>query len=151
MKLITCLLSVCALSTCGCATQGVIPPAHQQVAYSTAKPRLNTVNIIDNALQTSYLRPGGAPYISTKLAVEGAGQSVVQTGAREVWVTLRNLTDYPQNVEIRVTWYDAAERPVDGPTAWKRIFIPSNGAETFTSPSVHSASNAFYVEVRELG
>ena len=126
------------------------PPAHQQQAFATAKPQLNTVNIIDGNLQSTRRRADGSTHVSTKLAVEGAGQSVTATGNREVWVTLRNLTDYPQNVESRVTWYDLSERPVDGPTGWTRIFIPANGAETFTSPSVQPAADSFYVEVREL-
>lgn len=150
MKLI--ILPIALASLCACTTTAlpVPPPAHQQQAFATASPQLNTVNIIDDELQITHLRRNGSTHIDTKLAVEGAGQSILETGAREVWVTLRNLTDYPQNVETRVTWYDVAKKPVDGPTGWGRVMIPANGAETYTSPSVHPAADAFYVEVREL-
>lgn len=150
MKLIILPIVISGLCACTSTAIPLPPPAHQQQAFATASPRLNTVNIIDDALQQTHLKRDGSTHIDTKLAVEGAGQAVLETGAREVWVTLRNLTDYPQNVETRVTWYDAAEKPVDGPTAWDRLMIPANGAETYTNPSVHPAAQAFYVEVREL-
>ncbi|MCA8892556.1 MAG: hypothetical protein KDA56_12205 [Hyphomonas sp.] len=137
------------LAACA-APIGTPPPANQQLAYSTAQPQLNTVNIIDDELQKTTLRTNGSTHVSTKLAVEGQGSNLTAAATREVWVSLRNLTDYPQNVEARVTWYDGVQRPVDGPTAWSRIFIPANGAETFISASVKPASESYYVEVREL-
>ena len=140
---------VLGLSVAACATQDPSLP-HQQQAFATQRPVLNTVNIIDDRLQTTTVRPGGGALVSTKLAVEGAGQSTTATGGREVWVSLRNLTDYQQNIEARVTWYDSSERPVDGPSAWGRVFLTANGGQTWTSQSVHPAASQFYIEIREL-
>ena len=148
-RIILPIAAIVGMSACATPV-GTPPPAHQQMAYSTARPQLNSVNIIDDALQKTTERPNGSTHVSTKLAMEGQGSNLTAAGSREVWVTLRNLTDYPHNVEVRVTWYDGVQRPVDGPSAWERICIPANGAETFLSPSVNGASESYYVEVREL-
>ncbi len=142
-------LGIVCTSACSTAAPDITRP-HQQTAVATEKPRYNTVNIIDDALQTTQERRNGSTHISTKLVVEGYGSTPTATGGREVWAVLRNLTDFQQNLEARVTWYDENERPVDGPSAWTRIFVTANGAETFRSLSVTPGATAFYVEIREL-
>lgn len=139
-----------ALCASACAAAPDITRPHQQTAFATERPQLNTVNIIDGALQSTRENRNGTTHVSTKLAVEGSGSAPTAAGGREVWVSLRNLTDFPQNVETRVTWYDAAERPVDGPSAWDRLFLTANGGETFSSFSVKPSAVSFYVEIREL-
>lgn len=151
MKISSSTASLLAFAVVACASplpQPIQP--HQQVAFSTPSPVMNTVNIIDDTLQRTTEKERGGTIVGTKLAVEGAGQNMTATNSREVWVNLRNLTDYPQNIEARVTWYDVNERPVDGPTSWTRIFLPQNAGEIYRSQSISLQADAFYVEVREL-
>ena len=151
MKPLLYIFAVTGIMVGACATTGAQPlRTNQQVVMSTPAPVLNTVNIIDDRLQTTTVLRNGEASVSGKLAVEGAGQKYTATQTREVWATLRNLTDYPQNIEARVTWFDGQNAPVDGPTSWTRIHLPQNGSEIYRSQSISRDAEAFFVEIREL-
>ena len=124
-------------------------PANQEVAIQSQKPQFNTVNIIDRNLQRTYTYQNGKSVTSGKLAIENAGQTILKSGLPEVWVQIRNLTDYNQNISVRTTWFDKTGRPVDGPSAWSRLFLSQNAGETYMSASVSPQAAAFMVEVQE--
>jgi len=152
MKFTYPIMTAALLAGGACATTSGAQQlkTNQQIVVSTDAPVLNTINIIDKTLQRTDVLKNGDVSRSGKLAVEGAGQKVTPTRTREVWATLRNLTDYPQSIEARVTWFDAHKTPVDGPSSWTRIHLPQNGAETFRQKSIDINSDAFFVEIREL-
>lgn len=143
-----------AIILCACATtnaESQYPiPANQEAAIQSAKPQMNTVNIIDKNLQNTHVYRNGDTVTTGKLAIEGAGQDVLESGRRQVWVQLRNLTDYSQNILVRTTWYSESGRPVDGPNAWTRISLSQNAGEIYESASISRKSSAFMVEVQEV-
>jgi hypothetical protein len=127
---------------------------NQEPAIFTGSPKMNTINIIDKRIQRTHRVMVRGTQIEQhtfgKIGVEGAGQKTTQTGLREVWAQLRNLTDYTQVILVRTTWYDAQEAPVDGPSAWDRIHFPQNGGEIYRTQSVHPDAEYFYIEVQEV-
>lgn len=140
---------LCAFATTNAQSQYPIR-ANQEAAIQSERPQLNTVNIIDKNLQTTHVYKNGNTVTTGKLAIEGAGQDVLDTGRRQVWVQLRNLTDFSQNILVRTTWYSESGRPVDGPNAWTRISLSQNAGEIYESSSISRKSRAFMVEVQEV-
>jgi hypothetical protein len=141
----------CAGSLSACATTNTYQnqpiPVNQD---ESREPQLNTVNIVDKNLQRTLVYKNGNRVTSGKLAVEGVGQTVLNSGTREVWVQLKNLTDYPQNILVRSSWFDKTGRPVDGPSAWSRLSLSQNTGETYKSSSISQEAEAFVVEVQEV-
>lgn len=107
---------------------------------------LNTVRIIDPGLQDQK-RTG--EYVS-RIAVESNNARRSATGTLEVWAVLRNRTDYLLTIEGRVQFYDASQAPVEGPTAWQRLYLPSNGVASYREYSAGTTNiTYYYIEVRE--
>lgn len=98
--------------------------------------RLNSVSVLDRS-------------IANKVFVEGSGSSRTATNTLQVWSTFRNRTDYPLQLEVRVSFYDAAQAPMDGPTQWQRIQLPGNGTAHFKDFSTKVNIGYYHVEVRE--
>jgi hypothetical protein len=68
----------------------------------------------------------------------------------EAWAVLKNLTNEQIMVEGRVWFFDQDEQPVEGPTAWKRLFIPPNSMATYRELSTKVMEiGYYYIEVRE--
>lgn len=141
--------SMSSYNTVNAQVRGALP-TNQELAITTEKPYYNTVNIIDKNLQTTYTYRNGQSITTGKIAVENAGQDILKNGLREVWVQLRNLTDYPQAILARTTWYDERGRAVDGPSSWTRIFLSQNSGEVYESISIRPTSNSFMVEIQEV-
>lgn len=99
------------------------------------------VVILDDSLQN---RRGG------KLAIENQGARRTATGTLEVYAVIRNRTDYPLQVEGRVQFFDQDRVPVEGPTAWQRVYLQPNSVSTWRDAStrVHDVAH-YYVEIRE--
>lgn len=148
---ITAIVSSLALLLIGAAAHGQSSMnPNQELAIYTGSPKMNTVNIIDKNLQRTFVLESGQTHTSGKIGVEGAGQKVTATQTREVWVRLRNLTDYPQNILVRTTWYDQQEAPVDGPSAWNRISLGQNAGEIYRTQSISMDAAFFFVEIQEV-
>lgn len=148
-------LGVLALMMTACQTgmahgQNRLIQPHQETAMSTAQPKLNTVNIVDKSLQVTHQMKSGDSHTYGKLVVDNLGVRSTKTRMPEVWVQLRNLTDYPQNILVRTTWYDSSEMPVDGPSSWKTVFFAPNSGEVYKSKSINLDAENFYIEIREV-
>ncbi len=118
--------------------------------YATV--RMNAVAILDKSLQKwNVYREGksGGEANSGKIALESSGARRTATGNVEVWATLRNRTDYPLQVEGRVQFFDAAEAPVEGPSAWQRVMLPPQSVASYKEFSVNPDVSYYYIEVRE--
>jgi hypothetical protein len=106
-----------------------------------ATVQYDRVVILDQSLQSAR---GG------KLAIESQGARRTATGTLEVYAVIRNRTDYPLQVEGRVQFFDPDKVPVEGPSAWQRVYLSPNSVQTFreTSTRVHDIAH-YYVEIRE--
>ena len=114
--------------------------------------RYNSVAILDQNLQTSYVFQNGEikqGHVG-KIAVENAGARRSATGTLEAWAILRNRTNYTQQLEGRVIFFDTQKAPLEGPTAWQRVILPANSINTFKEFSTNVMDvGYFYIEIRE--
>ncbi|MFH0965037.1 MAG: hypothetical protein V2A58_13640 [Planctomycetota bacterium] len=136
-----------ALLLAGCATTTIDEGPAPAVNVPAVPPRLNTAVIVDKSLQNWA---GGEKDKYAKVAVEATNSRRTPTGTLEVWAELRNRTDYPLQVEARVQFFDADRSPVEGPSAWQRVFLPPRAVETYRefSTNVYDV-NYYYIEIRE--
>ncbi len=112
-----------------------------------ARVRMNTVNIIDKSLQNWQGKDGKR---MSKIAVESTNARRSPTGTVEVWAVLRNRTDYPLQIEGRVQFFDRDQAPVEGPTAWQRVYLPANSVATYKEFSTKVMEiGYYYIEIRE--
>ncbi len=147
--LIFVLLILC---TYGCApidiNEGAAPGVRvNDPAAPNAGIRLNTVNIIDESLQKWHGREAGK---TGKIAVESTNSKRTATGTLEAWGVLRNRTDYPLQIEGRITFFDQYQVPVESPSAWRRVLLPANGIGAYKEFSTKTSQVAYYyIELRE--
>ncbi|MFA4987589.1 MAG: hypothetical protein WC712_13485 [Candidatus Brocadiia bacterium] len=148
--LLAFLVVLMSLAGVGCTqnrvTEGPAPGVRvrdERAPY--AQVRLNTVAILDESLAKwddvkKY----------SKLAVESTNSERTATGTLRAWALLRNRTDYDINLECRVQFFNVDEEPLEGPTAWKRLYLPPNGVATYSESSVGTeAIHYYYIEIRE--
>jgi len=99
--------------------------------------RWNNVSLLDQS-------------IKNKIFVEATNTRRTATGTLEAWAILRNRTDYPLQLEARASFYDATKAPVDGPTAWQRIYLPPNSTANISEVFTTATDLGYYnIEVRE--
>lgn len=160
------LLVVLVLSVAGCVTdvrEGPAPGVRvQDPRAPQAGIRYNSVAIIDKSLQKwdgKVFDPPWTEHISSgpkeenkrsKIAVESTNSRRTPTGTLEVWTVLRNRTDHPLQIEGRTQFFDQTKAPVEGPTAWKRVFLPPQSVATYKELSTKVGEvHYYYVEIRE--
>jgi len=114
--------------------EGTAPPIH--IKDPATSVRWNSVGILDDS-------------IAKKIAVEQTNSRRTPTNTLEVWAQLRNRTDYPLQVEARVQFFDANKAPIEGPTSWKRIYLPANSIATYSMFSTRIDVSYYYIEIRE--
>lgn len=144
----------------GCTTtlieEGPFPgmKADSPSPYS-AGIRMNSVAILDRELQNWYVYEktliGSVEHGKKgKIAVESTGARRSPTGTVEAWAVLRNRTDYNLQLEGRVQFFDKNKAPVEGPTAWQRVFLPANAVSNYKELSTNVMDVGFYyIEIRE--
>ena len=85
-----------------------------------------------------------------RVTVESTQARRTPSGHLEVWAMLRNQTNQAVQVEGRVQFFDRKRAPVEGPTAWKRIFLPPHGLQAYYGYSTGTkGAQLYYVEIRE--
>lgn len=122
-----------------------------------AQNRLNSVVILDDSLERWETDKGFFSWLfgddgvkRGKIAVEGTGARRTPTRSLEVWAQLRNRTDFPLQIEARTQFFDRDEAPIEGPSAWKRIYLPANSTAPYREVSLGVDNREFYiVEIRE--
>jgi hypothetical protein len=86
----------------------------------------------------------------TKIAVEAQGARRTEGNTIvAVFATFRNRTDYPLQLEGRVQFFDGDKFPIEGPTAWQRIFLPANGVASYKETPTRIDAVHYYTEIRE--
>jgi len=137
---------VAALSlTVGCVTNEG-PSRAENV--SPVDVQLNTVNILSDSLHQTTNIFGGAKHRG-KIEIDRTHVTTTGNGLPQVIVVIRNRSDHPLQVEGRTTWFDPAGIPVDGPSAWQRIFLPPNSVNSYQENSISNRATQYYVEIRE--
>jgi uncharacterized protein YceK len=124
--------------------------------------RYNTAVIIDKSLEnwdgkvfdpewSGMFRKGAMERRRrSKIAVESTDSRRTATGTLEVWVVLRNRTDYSLQLECRTQFFDENKLLTDGPTAWQRIYLSPQSQETYREFSTKTKEvNYYYIEIRE--
>ncbi len=150
--IIAAVIAVAALS--GCSRTAVYVPEgpgpgvkveSELAPYATV--RMNTVNILDKSLEDWQ---GGEKGKKGKIAVESTNARRTPSGTVEVWTVLRNRTDFPLQIEGRTQFFDRDQAPVEGPSAWKRVFLPPNSVATYKETSTKVMEiGYYYIEIRE--
>jgi hypothetical protein len=97
----------------------------------------NTVTILDDSL-------------AGKVAVENQGSRRTPTNTLEVFAVIRNRTDFTLQAEGRMSLYDINGAPLDGPSAWQRLYLPPNSIVHYKEISTVTQDIGFYnIEIRE--
>ena len=149
--LLSCLLVV------GCnsyVTEGPGPAVRvddPKAPYATI--RYNSVVFLDKSLSRSLEQNEIfgwqiGPKQIAKIAVETQGGRRTPQGTLEVFATFRNRTDFPLQLEGRVQFFDTDKVPIEGPSAWQRIYLPPNGVAAYTEKSVKTNAVYYYIEIR---
>jgi hypothetical protein len=126
-----------------------------QIGDEYTRPRMNSVAILDQSLQISYvyenLFTGAKEYGHIgKISVESTGSRLTPTGTLETWAVLRNRTNWPLQLECNVQFFDSNNVPVEGPTAWQRVMLSPNEINSYKEFSASATDVAFYyIQVRE--
>jgi len=132
--------------TVGCATIDEGPSYAENV--SPVDVRLNTVNILSDSLHKTTGGLLGAKH-KGKIEIDRTHITTAGNNLPQVIVVIRNRTDHPLQVEGRTSWFDPAGIPVDGPSAWQRVFLPPNSVNTYRETSISNQATQYYVEIRE--
>lgn len=149
---LTLLAIVASVCFCGCSQAPLREGAsvgvnvdHRMAPY--AKPRMNTVAIIDKSLADWQ---GSEEGRRSKIAVEATNSTRSETGTLQVWATLRNRTDYPLQIEGRTHFFGPGQEPVEGPTAWQRVYLDANSVAHYKEFSTKiKGIEYYYIEIRE--
>ena len=137
-----CCLSILMIAGVGCRE------------YDVREGSFAPVRVRDNNLPATQIRWNNVslldPSIQNKVFVEATNSRRTATGTLEVWALFRNRTDYPLQLECRASFYDAGYAPVEGPTAWQRIYLPPNAVGNFKNLFSTVIDVGYYnIEVRE--
>ena len=102
--------------------------------------------------------PPQRPWISVMLldanlpglvTVESSNVRRAPSGLVEAWALLRNLTNQALQLEARVQFFNQRREPVEGPTAWTRLYLPPHGRQAYRGRSSGAPGIAlYYIEVR---
>lgn len=137
------LVAAAACSLCGCKSPTAPPP----MAVGTGEPiHTDGPVILDESLQRETMLGLGH---AVKVVLEDHGQSRAPTGTHQVWVRLRNVTDYDQYLQGRAHFLGENGDEVEEPSPWGRIFLPAKSIETYRAASTQRDDvKRFYVELR---
>jgi hypothetical protein len=159
IKLLLLFAAVLVLAS-GCHTTSVVEgPAPgvrvENPPEGVAGVRMNTVAILDDSLQNWYYYENTLTGVREhgkvgKIAVESTNSRRTPTGTLEAWARLRNRTDHDLQLECRIQFFDQQKGPLEGPTPWKRLYLPANSVSTYKESSYHvQGIGYYYIEIRE--
>ena len=160
LPLLTALIFLTVVTGCETTThiitEGPSPGVKvQQSPGGIAQIRMNSVAILDDSLQKWYVYENSQTGVKEhgkigKIAVESTGTRRTPTNTLEAWALFRNRTDFDLQLQCRVQFFDTTQAPLEGPTAWKRLYLPSNSVATYKESSINVHNiGYYYIEVRE--
>lgn len=135
------------LMVAGCVQAPLANP--QLVGSQDTQLAMNSVNVVDQNMLQLRRADGFGVYSYGKIKIESAGGARTATGTLEAWTTLQNLTDYPQTLQLRTRFFDAAKRPIEDYSAWQRLALPAKGTGLYKESSLSNAAAYYYIEVKE--
>jgi hypothetical protein len=132
-----------ALITTGCPK---ISAEHQQ---RTAPISYNSVTFTDYDLNRNFRYGIKGPDDVLRLSVNKHGIRRTESDTSQVFVVLRNHTDYNYMAEARTQFFDQSEIPVDLKPAWQRVVVPANSTAVYLEKSATTVALKYRVEVRQ--
>lgn len=146
-------LAIASLSFNGCVSHEG-PTYGEKVISSEINSdlyRLDAVAILDKSLQTwAYVDKDGSHSTKSKLAIENLGIRALPTKNVEVFTTIRNRTDFTQQLLVRTQFFDKDKISVESPTSWQRLILPQNSSITYKSFSITTDRiKHFLIEIKE--
>lgn len=121
----------------------------QLVGSQDTQLAMNSVNVVDQNMLKLRRADGYGVYSYGKIKIESAGGARTATGTLEAWTTVQNLTDYPQTLQLRTRFFDAAKRPIEDYSAWQRLSLPAKGTGLYKESSLSNTAAYYYIEVKE--
>ncbi len=149
MKMIKSL-TVAALAALSLSACQSLPSNSTDLTERTTPVGYNTVVFTDYNLSRSWTGGLFGDDKRYRLSVTKHGQRASATGTTEVYVVLRNHTDFDYPVEARTHFVDSDEVPTDADAVWKRMTVPANSVATYRELSISAAPLKYRVEVRGM-
>lgn len=119
-----------------------------RILERTAETEYDAVVFTDYDLRRTERRGIFGNRETYRFTVEDHGKRRTETGTTEVWVRLRNHTDYDYQIQARTLFFDPDRAPEDT-TAWKRFSVPANSLTDYRESSTGTGPMLYRVEVRE--
>jgi len=115
---------------------------------------MNEVVFVDHGLNRTYNRKqflfwGDKQDKKIKVSVESHGIRTTAGDTAEVWVSFRNHSDYPVQIEGRTSFFFKDRSPAYPDPHWKKLFIPANSLSTYKEQSWDNNIGYYRVEVKE--
>ncbi len=85
----------------------------------------------------------------TKVVVRSSGKRRTDSEVLEAWVELHNRSRHPLQVEARTSFYGEGQEPMEGPTAWHRVFLPPNSIGMYREFATKRSTAYYYIEIRQ--
>lgn len=141
--------AVCLGLLSGCASKS---SSSTDLIERTAPITMNSVTFTDYNLKRTWPRGFGQMENgeSYRLSLVQHGQRPSATSTTEVYVVLRNHTDYDYQIEARTQFFDQDGVPVDVKPTWQRSTVPANSLSTYRELSTTTQPLQYRVEVREV-
>ena len=89
------------------------------------------------------------PHKVFRFTAEKHGIRRTPANTSEVFVVLRNHTDYNGILEARTQFFDQSEIPTDVEPRWQRVVVPANSTSVYLEKSTTTAQLKYRVEVRQ--
>ena len=149
MNKIALSLALCAslLMTTGCTSMSA---SDTRLDGRTAPVEFNSVVFTDYTLQRSWTEGLFGEGRRFRLSTENHGMRRSPTNTTEVFVVLRNHTDFDIVVEVQTQFFDMDGVPTDARPTWQRSTVPANGLHTYRQLSITTDPLQYRVEVREM-
>ena len=143
--LIVSALLAAGLVVTGCQSS----MSKEEFQQRTEDTGYNTVIFTDYDLNRRFKDGLTGPDNVMRLSTTGHGIERTDTGTSQVWVELRNHTDYDYQVEARTRFYTEGDMPTDADPVWRRLTVPANGNAVYREKSVGTERLQYRVEVRQ--
>jgi uncharacterized protein YcfL len=105
---------------------------------------LNTVEFLDEDIRPDQGLFGG----DDPITISAASARRLSTGTMQVNIHFKNNTERPMAIQCRSTFFDEQKIPIEGPTAWQRVFLSAKSLGKYTENSTRTEAAYFHVEVR---
>jgi hypothetical protein len=70
-------------------------------------------------------------------------------GRMEIGISIRNRTNFTQNIDVSTIFRDESNLPINDESAWTRVILGPNETKNYTTVSINSRAKNFTVRVRE--